>query len=100
MSPMPERRRAAFFREELARERTVLANERTFLAYLRTSIMLAVSGISIFHLMGDHLVYSIVGILLILMALVPLVVGYIRFRLFAGIIGDRIQPGPEEEEEP
>jgi len=48
-------------REYLALERTTLANERTFLSYARTAVMVFVTGISIFKLLPEILIFFVLG---------------------------------------
>lgn len=64
----------------LAKNRTILANERTFLSYIRTSIMLAVSGITLIKFFEKELHFLILGIALLPVALVFGVFGFIRYR--------------------
>ncbi|MFC2083438.1 DUF202 domain-containing protein [Bacteroidota bacterium] len=64
----------------LARHRTILANERTFLAYIRTSIMLAVSGVTLIKFFGSELHFLIFGIVLLSVAFAFVGFGFIRYR--------------------
>ena len=67
-------------REQLDLIRTVLANERTFLAYLRTSLALAVAGVSIFHFLGRSPGANALGVLFVLSAILCFGYGGYRFR--------------------
>lgn len=62
-----------------ARHRTVLANERTFLSYIRTALTLFVAGISFIRFFGIALL-SFIGYIFILLSVVSVVVGALRFR--------------------
>lgn len=66
-------------KDELAKERTVMANERTLLAYVRTAIMLLASGITLIKLLRVNQELRILGWLLIPLAIVVAVTGYIRY---------------------
>jgi putative membrane protein len=65
---------------KLARHRTILANERTFLAYIRTSIMLAVSGVTLIKFFESELHFYILGISLLPAAFAIVGFGFIRYR--------------------
>lgn len=65
---------------DLARNRTILANERTFLSYIRTSIMLAVSGVTLIKFFGSELHFLIVGIALLPIAFAFVLFGFIHYR--------------------
>jgi len=64
----------------LAKNRTILANERTFLAYIRTSIMLAVSGVTIFKFFGADWHYVTFGIALNVVAIAFVIFGFMRYK--------------------
>lgn len=66
-------------RDFLAADRTLLANERTLLAYIRTSIGLLAIAISLIKLFDDTFTY-IVGIIFIVLSVVPLFIGIVRYR--------------------
>jgi len=66
-------------REALALERTFLANERTILSYLRTSLAMAVAGISGVRLVHDWILIGC-GYVLIVSSLVVFIVGIFRRR--------------------
>ncbi|MBD3370504.1 DUF202 domain-containing protein [Candidatus Fermentibacteria bacterium] len=78
-----------YYRDDLAKDRTMLANERTFLAYARTGIMLAVSGITLIKLFGESPGLVVLGYLLLPVALTVGVYGYIRFRSEKGRLTTR-----------
>ena len=62
-----------------AMHRTVLANERTFLAYIRTALTLFVAGISFIRFFGIAFL-SFIGYIFILLSVVSVVFGTLRFR--------------------
>jgi putative membrane protein len=64
----------------LARNRTILANERTFLAYIRTSIMFAISGVTLIKLFSTEYYIMIIGYALLPVALLNYIVGMLRYR--------------------
>jgi putative membrane protein len=64
----------------LARNRTILANERTFLAYIRTSIMFAISGVTLIKLFSTEYYIVILGYALLPVALINYIVGMLRYR--------------------
>jgi putative membrane protein len=64
---------------KLARNRTVLANERTFLAYIRTSIMFAISGVTLIKFFSTEFYIVLLGYLLLPVALINYIVGNIRY---------------------
>lgn len=70
--------RDLIIRDYLAIQRTNLANERTFLAYVRTSVGLAVVGVSFIKLMDEKFVI-IVGVVLLAFSVVSLVVGVVNY---------------------
>jgi inner membrane protein YidH len=65
---------------KLARNRTVLANERTFLAYIRTSIMFAVSGITLIKFYGRQTHFLFGGIVLLAAAVAFAGLGFLKYR--------------------
>ena len=67
--------------DHLSCERTKLALKRTFLAYVRTSIGLFVAGVG-FVVLRNYPVLSIVGVILIVLAIVFLVFGAVYCRRF------------------
>jgi len=69
-----------YYRNDLARDRTILANERTLLSYARTAIMLAVSGVTLLKVFGDDRILFALGILLLPAALGVALIGYLHFR--------------------
>lgn len=69
-----------FYRDDLAKDRTMLANERTFLAYARTAIMLAVSGVTVIKLFSESPGLVVLGYVLLPAALAVGLYGYLRFR--------------------
>ena len=76
-------------RECLALERTTLANERTFLSYARTAVMVFVTGISVFKLLPEILVFFVLGWAAVLTSIILFFVGlrkYVkRFRSIASM---------------
>lgn len=66
-------------RDQVALIRTVLANERTFLAYLRTSLAFIVAGIAAIHFLRLPVAIGL-GALFVLLGIVCLGIGTIRFR--------------------
>ena len=79
----------------LARNRTVLANERTFLAYIRTSIMFAVSGITIIKFYADELYLLIGGVVLLAVGIACTGIGLVRYRTMGRLV-EQTMPEPEE----
>jgi len=72
----------------LARNRTVLANERTFLAYIRTSIMFAISGVTLIKFFTSEFYIVILGYSLLPVALINFIVGYIRYQKMIRLISE------------
>ena len=66
-------------RECLALERTTLANERTFLSYARTAVMVFVTGISVFKLLPEMLVFFVLGWTAILTSIFLFFVGLRKY---------------------
>ena len=66
-------------RDYLAIDRTLLANQRTFLAYVRTTVLLAVSGVTLIKLFL-HITFLLgLGYCLLVVSGVTLVVGAINY---------------------
>jgi putative membrane protein len=66
-------------RDLLAIDRTKLANEATFLSYIRTAFALLLAGVTLLNIF--HTVFGIVsGVIFILLCLVVLLVGYVRYK--------------------
>ena len=68
-------------RDRLALTRTVLANERTFLAYVRTALGFGVAGASVVHFLHGAPLH-VAGWIPIILGIVTLVVGWIRYVTF------------------
>ena len=79
---------------KLARNRTVLANERTFLAYIRTSIMFAISGVTLIKFFSTEFYIILLGYLLLPVALINFVIGYLRYhKMIRQISETEVQKG-------
>lgn len=65
-------------RDYLAIERTILSNEATFLGYIRTSLTVAVVGVSLLHLYPQDRTIQYIGILLSAMSLFIFAIGSVR----------------------
>lgn len=66
-------------RDYLAIDRTILSNESTFLAYIRTSLAVIAAGATLIHFI-DKFSVKIFGGVLIIIGLIILVIGYLRYR--------------------
>ena len=64
----------------LARNRTILANERTFLAYIRTSIMFAISWVTLIKFFASEFSIVVLGYILLPIAIINFFVGLIRYK--------------------
>jgi putative membrane protein len=78
----------------LANSRSILANERTFLAYIRTSIMFAVSAVTLIKFLGNEMHFLIVGILLLPVAVACAAFGFVRHRIMSKHIAQITNPEP------
>jgi uncharacterized membrane protein YidH (DUF202 family) len=65
--------------ECLALERTTLANERTFLSYSRTSIMIFITGLSVFEFFQGMIVIYIMGWVAIVISTILFFVGLNKY---------------------
>ena len=65
-------------RDHLAAQRTMLANERTYLAYIRTALTLFIAGVTFIEFFG-HIIYEIIGWLLIPLGILALIKGVISY---------------------
>jgi putative membrane protein len=63
----------------LALERTTLANERTFLSYARTAVMVLVTGISVFKLLPEILIFFVLGWAAVLVSIILFFVGLRKY---------------------
>lgn len=66
-------------RDHLAENRTTLANERTLLAYVRTALTLFIAGVT-FIKFFNHVMFVIIGWILIPLSVLTIVKGLISFR--------------------
>lgn len=66
-------------RDHLAIDRTVLSNESTLLSYIRTSLALIAGGATLIHFFNENYTETI-GTILIVIGIVLLIFGYLRFR--------------------
>jgi putative membrane protein len=71
--------------DQLAALRSILANERTFLAYQRTALTLAAVGFSLIKFF-DELWSDITGWTFLLIALITIILGIIRYRRMRDLI--------------
>jgi len=76
-------------RDYLAAYRTVLANERTFLAYIRTILVMAGGGVSLIKLF-DHIVFQVLGWILLFLSIVLFVIAIVRFRRMRKLIRSQV----------
>ena len=65
--------------ECLALERTTLANERTFLSYSRTSIMIFITGLSVFEFFQGMIVIYVLGWVAIVISTILFFVGLNKY---------------------
>ena len=65
-------------RDYLAIERTILTNEATFLGYIRTSLTVAVVGVSLLNLYPENETLQYIGLFLSAIAFFTFVTGSIR----------------------
>ncbi len=65
-------------RDYLAIERTILTNEGTFLAYIRTSLTIAVVGVTILNLYPENTTLQYIGGALSLIAIFIFISGLVR----------------------
>jgi putative membrane protein len=77
----------------LARNRTVLANERTFLAYIRTSIMFAISGVTLIKFFTGEFSIVMIGYILLPIAIINFFVGLIRYNKMIKRITETLNGG-------
>ncbi len=84
-------------RDYLSIERTVLANESTFLAYIRTSLTIAVVGVTLFQLSSNHPTFQYIGIVLALSGLYIFLVGSVRTVMMRNKINKFLQKRKEVE---
>jgi len=78
---MPSPTTPPYDQQQLAAARTRLANERTLLTYVRTSLALVGFGLALLQL-EPHRAHAL-GLGAIAMAVVFMVVGWLRFRYHA-----------------
>lgn len=84
------KRKNLIIREYLAKERTDLAVDRTFLAYLRTSMTIAVVGISLLKLFQGNLA-KFTGLFLISSAIVLFIFGFFKSNLLRKKVDSRFE---------
>lgn len=73
-----KRHKNPVLRDHLAAQRTILANERTYLAYIRTALTLFIAGVTFIKFFG-HIIYEIIGWLLIPLGILGFVRGSISY---------------------
>lgn len=85
-------------RDYLAIERTILTNEATFLGYIRTSLTIAVVGVSLLNLYPENQTLQYVGLLLSLVAFFIFVIGSVRSIRMSKKINKFLEDRKETEE--
>jgi putative membrane protein len=85
-------------RDHLALERTRLANERTFMAYIRSALYLVIGGLALLQVRGFGDLRW-VGFVSLVLALLFVVVGTIRFFKLKRQLGSYYAPLEEYSEE-
>jgi putative membrane protein len=66
-------------RDHLAIDRTILSNERTILSYVRTALAIMAAGATLIHFFSEYWM-KIIGAVLIILGLLIIVIGLIRYK--------------------
>ena len=66
-------------RDHLAIDRTAMSNESTLLSYIRTSLAIIAAGATLIHFFSEFYIHA-AGLSIIVLGLVLLICGYIRFK--------------------